>query len=101
MTILGMMASAGGLVCSGGLLKVLVDRFSMTKNQQYTALIMLVEQLQKNVNENNDEIAELKRDVRDWRDKYYKEFEEKNKLSLELNKLRLELQKFNKNHNEN
>jgi hypothetical protein len=98
MTIFGMMASAVGAVFSGGILKVLVDRFSMTKNEQYSALIMLVEQLQKNVNENNDEIAELKRDVREWRDKYYKEFDEKNKLSMEVNKLRLELQKFNNQH---
>jgi|SRR6185437_15209035 len=97
MTLFGLGASAVGAVVSGGLLKVFIDRFSMTKNEQYTALIMLVQQLQKNVNENNDEIAELKRDVREWRDKYYKELDEKNKLSLEVNKLRLELQKFNFN----
>jgi regulator of replication initiation timing len=60
---------------------------------------MLVEQLQKNVNENNDEIAELKKEVKDWRVKYYNELDEKNKLALEVQKLRLELQKFNNQHN--
>lgn len=98
MTILGMLASATGLIFSGGAFKLIVDRFSMTKNEQYTALIMLVEQLQKNVNENNDEITELKKEVKGWRDKYYTELDEKNKLSLEVNKLRLELQKFNNQH---
>lgn len=99
MTIIGMIASTAGLIFSGGFLKIVFDRFSMTKNEQYTALIMLVEQLQKNVNENNDEITELKKDVREWRDKYYNELVEKNKLSLELSKLRMELHKFNNNQN--
>jgi len=100
MTIFGMMASAGGLVCSGGLLKVLVDRFSMTKNEQYQALIMLVEQLQKNVDENNKKVAHLEEISTKWREKYYKELEEKNKLADVVRKLTTQLEKFNKNNND-
>lgn len=98
MTILGLVASTVGAVFTGGVFKTLADRLSMTKNEQYTALVMLVEQLQKNVNENNHEITELKKDVKDWREKYYKELEEKNKLALEVSKLSGQLKIFNKSH---
>jgi hypothetical protein len=99
MTILETIVTSVATFLTGGLATILIPRLTMTKNEQYQALIMLIEQLQKNVNENNDEIIVLKRDVREWRDKYYKELDEKNKLSLEVNKLRLELQKFNIQHN--
>ena len=97
MTVIKIVAILVGGIFSGTFLKVLADRFSMTKNEQYTALIMLVEQLQKNVNENNDEIAELKKDVKEWRDKYYAQLDKNSHLSREVNKLRLELHKFNNN----
>ncbi|MEB0248873.1 hypothetical protein QN344_01940 [Mucilaginibacter sp. 5B2] len=98
MTLFGFAASAVGAVFSGGLLKVIIDRFSMTKNEQYQALIMLVEQLQKNVDENNEKVARLEKDSAEWRDKYYTELEEKYKLANEVRKLTTELQKFNKTH---
>ncbi|MBB6131339.1 hypothetical protein [Mucilaginibacter lappiensis] len=98
MTVLGLVASTIGAVFTGGVFKTFVDRFSMTKNEQYNALVMLVEQLQRNVNENNHEITLLKNDVKDWREKYYKELEEKNKLALEVSKLSSQLKIFNKNH---
>jgi hypothetical protein len=101
MTLFGLGASAVGAVFSGGVLKILVDRFSMSKNEQYQALVMLVEQLQKNVDENNKKVSHLERLSNEWREKYYKELEEKNKLANEVRKLTNELQKFNKNHNEN
>jgi 2-phosphoglycerate kinase len=96
MTLFGFAASAVGAVFSGGLLKIIVDRFSMTKNEQYQALIMLVEQLQKNVDENNEKVARLEKDSAEWRDKYYKELEEKYKLANEVRKLTTELKEFNK-----
>jgi uncharacterized protein YlxW (UPF0749 family) len=99
MTILGLVASTTGAVITGGLFKTLLDRVSLTKMDQYSTLVMLVEQLQRNVNENNDKIRELEKEVNEWRDKYYKELDEKNKLSNEVRQLRLELQKFNKNQN--
>jgi len=98
MTLFGLIASAVGAVCTGGVLKVIIDRFSMTKNEQYQALIMLVEQLQKNVDENNEKVARLERDSAEWREKYYTEMEEKYKLANEVRKLTMELQKFNKQH---
>ncbi|PLW89993.1 hypothetical protein [Mucilaginibacter sp.] len=98
MTLFGFAASAVGAVFSGGVLKVIIDRFSMTKNEQYQALIMLVEQLQKNVDENNEKVARLEKDSAEWRDKYYTELEEKYKLANEVRKLTTELQKFNKTH---
>jgi serine/threonine protein phosphatase PrpC len=101
MTLFGMGASAVGAILSGGFLKILADRFSMSKNEQYQALIMLVEQLQKNVDENNKKVSHLERTSAEWREKYYKELEEKNKLANDVRKLTLELQRFNKNHNDN
>lgn len=98
MTLFGFAASAVGAVFSGGVLKIIVDRFSMTKNEQYQALIMLVEQLQKNVDENNEKVARLEKDSAEWREKYYTELEEKYKLTNEVRKLTMELQKFNKTH---
>jgi site-specific DNA-adenine methylase len=99
MTIIGLIASTIGTFVGGGVVfKVVLDRFSMTKNEQYQALIMLIEQLQKNVNENNDEITQLKRDANEWRAKYYNELEEKNKLSLEVAKLTAQVQIFNSQH---
>jgi uncharacterized protein YlxW (UPF0749 family) len=100
MTILGLVASTTGVLFSGGILKIVIDRFSMTKNEQYQALIMLVEQLQKNVDENNKKVEHLERTSAEWREKYYRELEEKNKLANEVRKLTAELQKFNKNHND-
>ena len=98
MTLFGLIASAVGAVFSGGILKVVVDRFSMTKNEQYQALIMLVEQLQKNVDENNKKVTQLEKDATQWREKYYLELEEKNKLANDVRMLTAELKKFNKNH---
>lgn len=99
MTIFGLIASTIGTFVGGGVVfKVILERFSMTKNEQYQALIMLIEQLQKNVNENNDEITQLKRDANEWRAKYYNELEEKNKLSLEVAKLTAQVQIFNSQH---
>lgn len=99
MTILGLVASTTGVLVTGGVLKVVIDRFSMTKNEQYQALIMLVEQLQKNVDENNKKVAHLDRISTEWREKYYKELEEKNKLADVVRKLTTQLEKFNK-HND-
>ena len=62
---------------------------------------MLVDQLQKNVDENNKKVANLERTSAEWREKYYKEMEEKNKLANEVRKLTLELQRFNKNRPDN
>jgi hypothetical protein len=98
MTIIGLIASTAGLLFSGGILKIIVDRFSMTKNEQYQALIMLVEQLQKNVDQNNEKVARLEKDSAEWRDKYYAELEEKNKLANEVRNLTTQLKKFNKTH---
>ena len=87
-------------VFSGGVFKTLADRFSMSKNEQYQALIMLVEQLQKNVDENNKKVSHLEKTSMEWREKYYKELQEKNKLADVVRKLTTQLEKFNKNHNE-
>jgi site-specific DNA-adenine methylase len=100
MTIFGLVVSTAGAVFSGGLFKSLIDRFTMTKNEQYQALIMLVEQLQKNVDENNKKVSHLEKTSSEWREKYYKEVEEKFKLASEVSKLTTALQRFNKNHNE-
>ncbi len=101
MTILETIVTSVGTFFTGGLATILIPRLTMTKNEQYQALIMLVEQLQKNVNENNDEITVLKKEVRGWREKYYNELDEKNKLSVEVSKLNLELQKFNNTQHPN
>ena len=101
MSLIGLGASIIGAALSGGILKVLIDRVSMSKNEQYQGLIMLVEQLQKNVDENNRKISHLERTSAEWREKYYKELDEKNKLANEVRKLTLELQKFNKNLSDN
>ncbi|MBD3748947.1 MAG: hypothetical protein IE931_05580 [Sphingobacteriales bacterium] len=79
-----------------GIIIGLISRFSMTKKESYDATIMLVKQLQENVNSNNKEIKELKDEVHEWREKYYKELEEKNQLLEEIKKLWLQLQKINK-----
>jgi hypothetical protein len=78
----------------GGMLVKLFDLIFMSKKDKGDALIMLVRQLQENVNFNNDEIRELKAEVNNWRDKYYKELEEKNRLSDELRLVRLSLNRF-------
>lgn len=99
MTIIGLIASTIGTFVGGGVVfKVVLDRFSMTKNEQYRALIMLIEQLQRNVDENNEKVARLEKDSAEWREKYYAELEEKYKLANEVRKLTTELQKFNKQH---
>jgi site-specific DNA-adenine methylase len=100
MTLFGYGAGAVGAVLSGGLLKILIDRFSMTKNEQYQALVMLVDQLQKNVNETNKKVSHLEKEANEWREKYYKELDEKNKLANEVRKLTTQLERFNKNHND-
>jgi hypothetical protein len=100
MTILEAVASAAGALFTGGIFKILVDRFTMSKSDQYKSLVMLVEQLQKNVNENNSEIIELKKDVREWRERYYAELQEKTKLALEVSRLNAQLKIFNKSQHE-
>lgn len=86
-----------GAFLSGGLGVTIFNRFGMSKKESGDALLMLVKQLQENVNANNQEIKELKAEVHQWRDKYYAELEEKNKLSIEMRQLKLQLQKINAN----
>lgn len=84
-----------GAFLSGGLGVTIFNRFGMSKKESGDALLMLVKQLQENVNANNLEIRNLKAEIDQWREKYYNELEEKNKLSTEMRQLKLQLQKFN------
>ena len=80
---------------SGGVFVALVNKYGRSKKDKDDYLLMLVKQLQENVNSNYDEIKLLKVEVVNWRDKYYAEVEEKNKLAAELRKVYSELRKFN------
>lgn len=90
--------TALGTFLSGGFAAALLAHFRMSKKEESEYILMLVKQLQENVNSNNEEIKKLKAEVDNWRDKYYMELDEKNKLSQELRTLRLELKKFNQQH---
>lgn len=86
----------------GVVFKAVIDRFSMTKKERYTTLLMLVEQLQNNVNQNNAKVAQLETkcehleaQVDEWREAYYAAKEENSKLSNELRRLTIELKKYN------
>ena len=82
----------------GGAFIKIFDRFTVSKKDQNDYILMLVKQLQENVNSNNQEIQTLKKEVDDWRAKYYAELDEKNKLSEELRKVTHELERFNTQH---
>lgn len=90
--------TALGTFLSGGFAAALLSRFKMSKKEESEYILLLVKQLQENVNSNNEEIKKLKVEVDNWRDKYYNELDEKNKLSQELRTLRNELRKFNQQH---
>lgn len=94
MTIFEMVLTTVGTFISGGLAKSLLDRQSMTKNEQYQALLMLVDKLQKDVENNDKRIIHLEEECRSWRDKYYQELEEKLKLASENTQLLLRLRSF-------
>lgn len=79
----------------GGAAIKIFDRFTISKKDQNDYILLLVKQLQENVNANNIEIQSLKKEVDDWRNKYYSELDEKNKLSEELRKVTHELERFN------
>jgi len=98
MVTITMILGAIGTFFSGGIAVAILSRFKMSKKEESEYILMLVKQLQENVNSNNEEIKKLKVEVDNWRDKYYTELEEKNKLSNELRTLRLELKKFNQQH---
>jgi hypothetical protein len=80
---------------TGGIAQLVLNKFWMSKKEEGNYLLLLVKQLQANVNANNEEIIVLKAEIHQWRDKYYAELEEKNKLTMELRQLRLHLQKYN------
>lgn len=89
------------LLLSGGLIKAIYDKFWMTKKDEHQALIMLVDQLQKNVNSNNEKYEHLslkydslQKEVDDWKAKYYTELEQKNNLKIEVQKLTNQLNRF-------
>jgi peptidoglycan hydrolase CwlO-like protein len=96
-----------GAILGGGIVfKTVTDRISMTKQEQYQALVMLVEQLQKNIAANDNKLGaldkkcmELEKEVDNWRRLYYEEMEAKNKLIDEVRRLTNELKKFNKQNN--
>lgn len=90
-TIIALIGTLGG-----GLFVALINKFGRSQKEKDDYLLLLVKQLQENVNSNNDEIKILKKEVIDWRDKYYNELEEKNKLAGELRKVYAQLRKFNK-----
>jgi len=89
--IYGILAS----IFSGGLLVLIYKTIFRTKTEGDSAIIMLVKQLQENVNSNNLQIKSLETELHLWRNKYYTELEEKNKLLEEIRKLRSALQKYN------
>ena len=78
-----------------GILVLIFKTIFRSKTESDSAIIMLVKQLQENVNANNAQIKLLEVELHLWRDKYYKELEEKNKLLDEIRKLRAALQKYN------
>lgn len=87
-----------GALLTGGIGVTLLNRFGMSKKDESDYMLMLVRQLQDSVNANNEEIKILKVEVSQWREKYYTELEQKNKLADEVRQLRLQLQKFNQTH---
>lgn len=84
-----------GAMLTGGVGVSLLNRVGMSKKDQGDYLLMLVKQLQENVNTNNEEIKSLKSEVHQWREKYYAELQEKDKLSEQIRKMSQQLQKFN------
>ena len=86
-----------GTLVTGGFLVGLVNKYGFSKKEKNDYLLLLVKQLQENMTANNEEIRLLKNDVVHWREKYYQELEEKNKLAAELRKVYSELKKFNQN----
>lgn len=88
-----------GAIISGGILVKLWDRFFLSKKDQNDVMILLIEQLQRNVNENNEKLKTLEAEVEKWKNKYYDELEAKNNLNHEVRKLKIELAKFNHNNN--
>lgn len=85
------------LLVTGGIAKAIFDKFHLSKKDENQALIMLVEQLQKNVNANNDKVDKLEKEVEHWKLKFYEELEQKNNLKQQVNDLTKELKKFNNN----
>lgn len=98
MTLLETIASLLVPFFGGGAAIKIFDHFSVSKKDQNDYILLLVKQLQENVNSNNQEIQSLKKEVDDWRNKYYAELDEKNKLSEELRKVTHELERFNTQH---
>jgi hypothetical protein len=84
---------------SGGILVKVWDRLFLSKKDQNEVMILLIEQLQRNVNENNEKLKLLEAEVEKWKNKYYDELEAKNSINHELRKLKTELAKFNNNNN--
>lgn len=84
-----------GTFLSGGMAIKVLDRFSLGKKDQYDTLVMLVEQLQKNVNSNNEKVDRLEKEVEHWKERFYAELEQKNTLKQQVTNLTHELKKFN------
>lgn len=104
--VTNIIALLGAILGGGIVFKTVTDRLSMTKQEQYQALVMLVEQLQKNIAANDNKLGaldkkcmELEKEVDNWRRLYYEEMEAKNKLIDEVRRLTNELKKFNKQNN--
>lgn len=86
-----------GMLFTGGALVAIINKYGFGRKEKNDYMLLLIKQLQENVNTNNEEIKNLKNDVVHWRDKYYAELEEKNKLVAELRKVSAELRRFNQN----
>jgi uncharacterized coiled-coil DUF342 family protein len=91
-------------IFTGSLIPKILDYFFKSKNDQDKSILMLVEQLQTTVNaygkelsQSREEIHVLKKELDEWKEKYYQESNRNRDLSLEINGLRKELARFNKN----